>query len=184
MEKERYWTFIMYPESMPENWKEILQESGLQIGISPLHDRDINADETQKKEHYHVLLCFNGPTTYKRVMKLIEPINGTIAKRVISPIGMVRYFTHKDNPEKAQYNEEEIISINGFDPKDFNGITKSMEENLKRAIIDIIRIKKIEEYAVLIDYLRDNELYDMFDIASNKTIFFNTYLTSFRHKEK
>lgn len=184
MEKEKYWTFLMYPESRPEDWYEILQESGLQIGISPLHDKDKNPDGSIKKPHYHVLLCFNGPTTYRRVMKFIEPIKGTIAKRVISPIGLVRYFTHKDNPEKAQYNEEETTSINGFDPKDFNGITKSMEEALKRAIIEIIRMKNIEEYSDLIDYLKDNELYDMFDIASNKTMFINTYLTSYRHKEK
>ena len=184
MEKERYWTFIMYPDSRPEDWEEILQETGLQIGISPLHNKDKNADETQKKEHYHVLLVFNGPTTYSRVEKITKLINGTIPKRVISPIGMVRYFTHEDNPEKAQYNKEEIKSINGFDPKDFNGITKSIEEQLKRAIIDLIKIKDIEEYATLIDYLNENALYDMLDIASNKTIFFNSYLTSRRHREK
>lgn len=184
MEKERYWTFIMYPDSRPDNWKEILQETGLQIGISPLHDKDKNADETQKKEHYHVLLTFQGPTTYKRVAKLIEPINGTIPKRVVSPIGMIRYFTHKDNPEKAQYNEEEIISINGFDVKEFNGITKTMEKALKEAIIDLIRIKDIYEYSELIEYLKNEDMKDMLDIATNKTIFINTYITSRRHRKK
>lgn len=183
-EKERYWTFIMYPDSRPDNWKEFLQETGLQIGISPLHDKDKNADDTQKKEHYHVLLTFKGPTTYKRVAELIEPINGTIPKRVVSPIGMVRYFTHKDNPEKAQYNEEEIISINGFDIKDFDGITKTMEMALKEAIIDLIIIKDIYEYSELIEYLKNEKMKDMLDIATNKTIFLNTYITSRRHRKK
>ena len=49
MEKERYWSFILYPESAPENWKEILQETGLQIAISPLHAKYINPDGELKK---------------------------------------------------------------------------------------------------------------------------------------
>lgn len=181
MEKERYWTFILYPESRPENWKEILQETGLQIAISPLHDKDINADGEKKKEHYHVLLCFQGPTTYKRVEKITNELNASIPKRVISPIGLIRYLTHKDNPEKAQYDERDIITLNGLDIAEFNGLTLSMKEELKRAIIKIIKQNKIEEYKELVDYMNENNLNDMFTIVSNNTIFFNTYLTSSRH---
>lgn len=38
----------MYPESMPKNWREILQKTGCPIAISPLHDKDINPDGTPK----------------------------------------------------------------------------------------------------------------------------------------
>lgn len=171
----------MYPESRPEEWEEILQETGLQIGISPLHNRDLNADGEVKKEHYHVLLCFNGPTTYKRVEKITKSVNGSIPKRVISPIGLIRYFTHKDNPEKAQYEESEIKSINGWDRQEYDGITLSMKEEIKRGIIKLININKIVEYGDLIDYLIKEDFTDMIQVASNNTIFFNTYLTSKRH---
>ena len=52
--KKRAWGGVIYPESLPENWLEILQNSGLQIAISPLHDKDINPDGTIKKPHYHI----------------------------------------------------------------------------------------------------------------------------------
>lgn len=178
MEKERYWTFIVYPESVKENWLEYLQETGLQIAISPLHNKDINADGELKKEHYHIFLKFEGPTTYKRVEKITNEIGGTIPKRVISPIGMIRYLTHKDNPEKAQYQEEEIKTLNGLDISDFDGITKSMELQLKRGIIQIARSKNILEYADLYDYLDKENMQDMIDIVSKNTIFFNAYLKS------
>lgn len=184
MEKERYWTTIVYPESIKENWKEILQQTGLQIGISPLHEKDINANGEQKKPHYHIMLCFNGPTTYKRVEKITSEIGATIPKRVISPIGMVRYFTHKDNPEKAQYNEEDIKGINGFDYKEIDGLTASMEIEYKKQIINLIRNVKIKEYQELVDYTIDNKLTDMFKLVSQNTIFFNHYLTSKRNVEK
>ena len=44
--KERYWAFIMYEDSRPENWREILEETMLPIAISPRHDMDIKDEET------------------------------------------------------------------------------------------------------------------------------------------
>lgn len=180
MEKERYWTFIVYPESLPEDWKEILQQTGLQIAISPLHNKDLNADGEIKKPHYHILLFFNGPTTYSRVEKITKMVNGTIPKRVISAIGMIRYLTHKDNPEKAQYDERDITTINGLDIEDVQGMTMSMELELKKGIIQLCKVKKITEYASLINYLIKEDMRDMFKIASSNTMFFNSYLKSMK----
>lgn len=179
-EKERNWTFIIYPDSLPENWKEYLTETGLKIAISPLHDKDINPDGTVKKEHYHVLLIFDGPTTYNRVDKITKEINGTIPKRVISPQGMIRYFTHKDNPEKAQYDEREIITFGGLDIKDIDSLTESMIDEIIKAIIDIIKYKKIRYYSKLIDYLKEEDLRDMLRIARKNGYFFNAYLANER----
>ncbi len=178
MEKERYWTFIMYPQSMPKDWKEYLQETGLKIAISPLHNRDKNADETQKKEHYHVLLCFSGPTTYNRVEKITKYLNGTIPKRVMSVIGIIRYFTHKDNPEKEQYNEEDIISINGLDIKDYDGLTQTRIQYLKKEIVRYVRENHIYDYSVLYDKLLDEGNMESCEVVSTNTMFFNSYLKS------
>ena len=178
MEKERYWTFIMYPQSMPKDWKEYLQQTGLKIAISPLHNKDKNADETQKKEHYHILLCFSGPTTYTRVEKITKYLNATIPKRVMSVKGIIRYFTHKDNPEKEQYNEEDIISINGMDIKDYDGLTQTRIEYLKKEIVKYIRQNKIYDYSVLYDKMLDEQNLECCEVISKNTIFFNTYLKS------
>ena len=75
------------------------------MAISPLHNKDLNADGEIKKEHYHILITFKGPTSYNIVEKITKSVNGTIPQRAKSPIGIIRYFTHKDNPEKAQYDE-------------------------------------------------------------------------------
>ena len=39
--KKRYWAMVLYPDSAPQNWEELLQETGLQCAISPLHDKDL-----------------------------------------------------------------------------------------------------------------------------------------------
>lgn len=175
--KERYWTFIMYPESMPKNWKELLSEEMIQIAISPLHDRDMKEDGTIKKEHYHVLLCFNGPTTYNRASEISNKVNGTIIKRVLAVKGMYDYFSHKWETDKAKYDESEIQCLNGFNINDY-GMTSSEIEAMKRQIVSIIRDNHIVEYSNLYDLLYDNKNYELCNVVSTNTMFFNAYLKS------
>lgn len=73
--KKRYWAFVLYPESAPEDWKEILQMTGLSCCVSPLHDKDINPTGEPKKAHYHVILCYSGPTTLKCVKAITDQLN-------------------------------------------------------------------------------------------------------------
>ena len=47
--KGRDWTFIVYPESAPKAWREILDDTHLRWVESPLHDRDVNPDGEIKK---------------------------------------------------------------------------------------------------------------------------------------
>ncbi|MEE5905358.1 Rep family protein, partial [Streptococcus pneumoniae] len=54
--KGRDWTFLVYPESAPENWRTILDETFMRWVESPLHDKDVNADGEIKKPHWHILL--------------------------------------------------------------------------------------------------------------------------------
>lgn len=178
MNKERYWTFIVYPESLPDNWLEYLQDTGLKIAISPLHDKDINANNEIKKSHYHIVLLFDGPTTYNRVEKITKEINGSIPKRVLSVQGILRYLTHKDNPEKAQYNEEDIKCLNGLDIQEYDGLTKSNIEIIKKDIIQLIRKNDINEYSILINELIDMDAREWLQVASNNTTFFNAYVKS------
>lgn len=184
MNKSRNWTFILYPESADNNWKEILQETGLPIAISPLHDKDINPTGEVKKEHYHVMLLFDGPTTYNNVLKITELVKGTIPKRVLSVVGMYRYFTHTDNPEKYKYSSDDILCFNGFDIKDVNPITATQKIAIKKELQRIIIAKNILEYSQFMDFLLDYENSDYYEIASTHTLFFDRYISSRRNKLK
>ena len=95
--------------------------------------------------------------------------------------GMYRYFSHKDNPEKYQYDEREIVSINGFNIADLVELTKSEVNEIKMRILGFVREADITEYAGLIDFLLDNEMSAEYDVAINNTFFFHTYITSRRH---
>ena len=183
--KKRNWAFVAYPESLPTNWIELLQQSGLQCAISPLHERDYNADGSLKKAHYHVILCYSGPTSFNVVCKLVCDQLGQPIPQALEQIrGYYRYFTHKDNPEKAQYNESEIKSINGFNIQDYVELTKSEIVKIKSNVQTIIRDNEIYEYSELLDFLQGKELYlNEYEIALNNTLLFDRYISSRRHKK-
>ena len=182
--KKRYWAMVLYPDSAPNNWKDELQKTGIQCAISPLHDKDVNPDNTLKKAHYHIILCYEGPTTYSNVLKLTESLNQPIPQPLEQLRGYYRYLVHKDNPEKYQYNEYQITTLNGFDISNYLDLTNSQVVAILKEITKFIDDNNITEYSTLISTFRDNDyLSQMFEIAMNKTIFLNTYITSRRHKK-
>ena len=180
-EKKRTWTFVLYPESAPPDWRERLKISGLMAAVSPIHDRDVNPTGEAKKPHHHVVVVYSGPTTYNAVAKLTASYNATIPQALESVRGMYRYFTHKDNPEKFQYDEHLIEHFNGFNLADLVELTKGEVNELKKQIMNFIRDLDIVEYADLIETLIDNEMFAEFEIAVNNTILFNTFIASRRH---
>lgn len=138
-QKSRYWAFVIYPEdSAPENWRTILNEYHLPMAISPLHDKDLNADGEEKKVHRHVLVAYGNTTTGSNIQSISDSVNGTIVIPVFSLKGYYRYLTHKDNPEKFQYNESEIISLSGFDPSDYWSYSSEEEVKLTLEIKNLI----------------------------------------------
>lgn len=47
-DKARYFTFLLYPESIPADWRMRLESIGVPIAISPLHDKDLSCVEGQE----------------------------------------------------------------------------------------------------------------------------------------
>ena len=180
--KKRNWAFVLYPESAPADWKEQLQLSGLMGAISPLHDKDINPTGEPKKAHYHVILTYSGPTSYNVVKALTDSLNQPIPQALEQVRGYYRYLTHKDNPEKAQYDEREIKTINGFNIADFSEMTRSEITQIKKSLQLLIRQCGITEYAELMDYLQDEEMNVEYEVASNNTYFFDKYIASRRNR--
>ena len=183
--KGRYWAFIVYPESLPNDWKEIIFSIGVPMAFSPLHDKDVNPDETEKKPHYHVLCYFDNNTTYNSVKENItDKLNGSFPMKLQTMRGMYRYHIHQDNPEKYQYKDCDRTFYNGFDIHRVGDYTYTEKAQMLKQIQRFIIENKILEYSDLLDILLDNEMYELWDIARNNTLLLNTYINSRRYKTK
>lgn len=183
--KGRNWAFVMYPESMPEDWFERLEQTGLPFAISPLHNKDLNPTGEEKKPHYHVICQYGNTTTAKNVKdNVCNVVNATIPIKLESIKGMYRYHLHLDNPEKYQYDDRDRIFINGFDVSEVNALTKTEVSKYIKEIIKFIEDNNIKEYCDLLTILLDSDMSQMLDVASTHTILFNTFICSRRNKMK
>lgn len=182
--KKRNWAFVLYPESAPVNWIEILQQTGLQCVISPLHNKDVYPTGEPKKPHYHIILCYSGPTSFNVVKALCDSLNQPIPQALEQVRGYYRYLTHKDNPEKYQYSDEDIQPLNGFNISDFVELSKSEILEIKKKLQELIRTEHIIEYSDFMDYLLDNGMSLEYEVGSNNTYFFEKYIASKRNKFK
>lgn len=182
--KKRNWTFVLYPESAPEDWRDILQKTGLEIAVSPLHDKDKNPTGEVKKAHYHIVLCYNNTVTGRMVKELVDSLNQPMPLPIDSVRGLYRYFTHKDNPEKYQYDESEITTINGFNILDFADLSSADKTKIKLELIKFIVEKNICEYSDFIIEVMKLKKDDYFLIASTQTIFFNAFIKSKKFKKE
>jgi len=151
--KKRLWRFLVYPDSAPENWREILRETCLEGFISPKHDRDLEKDGvTIKKAHWHCFLIYEGPTSFECVKEITDAVGGPRPEAASSIKGNYAYFTHKyeTDPHKAKYDEGEMELLNGFDPSNY------FEQTFKEAAA---------KRAELLEFVVENDIRRLWDLT-------------------
>lgn len=184
-QKGAHWTFLVYPDSAPKNWIDILTETGCEIAISPLHEFDIDNEESGelKKPHWHIILSYPNSTTYNTIKAITDKTNSPIPKLLNSVKGMLRYFTHMDHPHKHQYKKEDIQLLNGFEMDKYVPLTLSQKYKIKKDIFQYIKDHKIKYYVELLECLMfENE--DWFNIALDNTLLFNSVIKSVQERYK
>lgn len=151
--RTRNYATVIYPESAPENWRDILSEQFIPSFISPLHNNDFNPGGEKKKEHYHVILMFDSVKTVEQAREVFEKIGGVGCEIINSIRGYARYLCHLDNPEKAQYQPDDVTSLCGADYAGTIGLVidkyKAIDE-----IMDFCDDNGIVSYRDLMRYCR------------------------------
>jgi hypothetical protein len=184
-ERVRNWSFVVYPESAPENWQQMLDDMNLQWIVSPLHDKCVNEDGTPKKHHWHVALIFEGNKSFEQIKEITDSLNAPIPQKVNSMIGIVRYMAHMDNPEKAQYSQHEIKGHGGADVAKYLAITATSRYAAIGQMIDFINERKITEFYQLMLYAKESRFYDWFPLlCDNSAYVIGQYIRSVSHKHR
>lgn len=173
----RNFATIVYPESAPANWQDILEETFIPAFISPLHDKDINPTGEPKKPHYHVVLMFDGKKSLDQVKEITATFGGVGCEKVNSIRGYARYLCHLDNPEKAQYEQGSVRSLGGADYIGTIGLVIDKYKAIGE-MIDFCKEYNIYSYSNLLEYCRV-ERFDWFRVlCDNGTVVMKEYLKS------
>lgn len=97
----------------------VLAHRPVRAAVYIVHDKDIYDEEDEKKnpdhkagalkeKHVHILLCTNNAATLGQVRRWFPSNQNTLGQVLRDDEMMLRYLTHKDDPEKAQYDDSEV----------------------------------------------------------------------------
>lgn len=178
------WAFLIYKESSPKDYLDVLDEMHVPFILSPWHDKDVNRSTGEfKKAHKHGALFFETLKSYTQVSELLQEKLNTPAhiEVVMSPKGMYDYFTHAENPEKTLYNIDDIEAGAGFNLDKF--LAEQSSDEFLNKVIDLIEDNDITEFEELVYFARVND-YILLNLVLDKTYFFAKFLDSRRHNPR
>lgn len=175
----RIWASIVYPESAPNNWTDILSNLHIPAFVSPLHDSDLDPTGEPKKPHFHVLLMFEGVKTPDQVRELISTFGGVGVEFVNSVRGYARYLCHLDNPDKARYDQDKVLALSGADYQTIINLASDKYQTLKE-ITQFCRQNLIYSYADLFDYCAEYNAAWYYCLCDVGTLVVKEYLKSMR----
>lgn len=175
--RTRNYATVVYPDSAAAHWQDILSEQFVPAFISPLHDHDFNPDGEEKKPHWHVLLMFEGVKTSDQASEIFNKISGVGCEVVQSLRGYSRYLCHLDNPEKFQYNVEDVRAFCGADYSGSIGLVTDKYKAIGE-MIDFCEDNCLYSYSELLKHCRANH-FDWFRVlCDNGTVVMKEYLKS------
>ena len=148
-EKARYFTFLLYPESIPNDWIDNLELIGVPIAISPLHDKDLSDVEGQKykKEHYHVIYVSKNPVTAESVRLKVKRSLGDKSVAMVQIVStsmenMYLYLTHESKDaiakNKHKYSKADIRLLNNFDIDRYITLDVEDKDDMLNGVCDLI----------------------------------------------
>lgn len=177
--RKRNFVFVVARESAPEDWREILSEEHVPAFISPLHDKDVNADGEAKFAHWHVMLMFKGKKTIEQVKEIahkVGAVNDYV--QVCQDVrGYARYLCHLDNPEKHQYSTADVTAMGGADYLSVIGSAADTDTALGE-MMDFCISNGCYSFYRLSIYARNNRPDWFRVITSSRTVFLTAWLKS------
>lgn len=188
MKRYYNWEIIAYEESMCEDWIHQLTMAKHHALVSPLHDKDVKEDGTDKKAHYHILVFYPRQQSIQAVYDEFKDLGLVQNQSQIDPIrdtrGAIDYLTHHNAPNKAQYDENLIIAFGGHDYAWFKSkYCKGDDDPLEN-------FPKIKLFCVekRVKYFSDLSLYaslfqpDWVEAVDNNAYYWNAFIKSLAFK--
>ncbi len=173
----RNYATIIYPESAPSDWKQILSSFHIPAFASPLHDSDME-DFVLKKPHYHIMIMFEGKKTIEQVKEIFFAIGGAGEPEIVHSIrGYARYLCHLDDPDKHQYTVDDVTSFSGADYPDAIDIPTDKYKVI-REIKNYCKENSLYNYADLLDWCSENRFEWFRVLCDNGTYVIKEYMKS------
>lgn len=157
-ETQRYYSFRLISYASEEEIQNLLKYCTKWEYI--YHDKDIKEDGTKKEPHWHINVILKQWKTITGVCKLIKSEQNTMAIPMLDKQKAHDYLTHKDDPDKYQYDEKDIKSSKKKIAED-----KENKEAINEEWIEaLLEARTLRQKAIKLgkDYIRYRKQYEEF----------------------
>lgn len=185
--KARYWTAVLYPESMVENWEEIVGDVLQYPFAYCVHDKCKTKEGEPRKVHVHFILAFPNTTTYNYAKSVFEGL-GVCNKieRVISIRNAYEYLIHNTESSIKQnkylYPVKERITGNNFDIGAYEQLTVTDKLTIKKELANIVRSMHFFNFDDFDEYVSTNLTLEHYQIMCENQGYFNNLVRGHYNK--
>lgn len=158
-ERTRNYASILYPESAPEHWEDILRSLHVTACVSPLHTGEKENGE-ELKPHFHIVLMYDSMKTLNQAaadFKIFGALEHCQAVRAIR--GYLRYLCHLDEDPKVKEHYDPY-AVHVFGDFDYLSAINSTEDDLN-ILVDITNYIHANHVTNLIEFQCMNVCHNM-----------------------
>lgn len=181
-EKNKYWSAILYPENMIENWKDEIGDIVQLPYAYCLHDKDLDKDGDDRKVHLHLVLAFPNTTTMNHAKNIYSSLSREGAKclSTLQGVNNIRhiydYLIHdtEDSKKKGKhlYDKKERVTGNGFDIGAFEQLGLKEKNDIAKKLCNCIVQENFTNFTDFYMYVVSNYDTDYFEVLkSNSGLF-------------
>ena len=181
--RTRNYVTILYPDSMSSDYLDIIQKEAVPAFLSPLHDKDVNADGQPKKAHYHFLVMYDGVKSIEQAQEFFKRLGGVGCEKVSSLRGQARYLCHLDNPDKFQYPIEDVKCFSGADYRLQIGLQSDKYQCIRDMMAWCVE-NQVYSYAHLLMYRSTNNESWFRCLCDSSTLVIKEFLVSLNWSER
>lgn len=153
IQKAKYWTAVLYPESMIDDWFNVIDDV-LQIPYEYcVHDKDLlNDSDENRKVHVHLVIAFPNTTTYNHALSIFQKLQPScmFCEQVTNIRYLHNYLIHDTDSckkkNKHKYDISERICGNNFDIGSFEQLSISDKREMLRELCFFIRDNRIDNF--------------------------------------
>lgn len=166
--KARFWSGILYPENMRDDWEDSISEL-LQIPYCYcIHDKDLlKESEEERKVHVHLIICFSNTTTFKTAMRTFHKLDKNALCSCLSTCEyiqniryMYNYLIHDTDKAKKDKKFQYPLSSrkfgNNFDIGSYEQLDISDRDRMLNELLDCVISENFTNFSDFYMFFKSN----------------------------
>ena len=144
----RFWTAVLYPENMLEDWETDIGDIVQLPYAYCVHDTDTDTQSEHRKDHVHIILAFPNTTTFNHAKSVFDLLSapGKVAlntiQRCINIRASYNYLIHDTETcrKKCKYLYDSSCRITGnnFDIGAYEQLDLNIKNEMLKELCDMI----------------------------------------------